>query len=96
MCDIWAEVLKLDRVGVTDNFFELGGHSLLATRVTAYARETFGMNIPLNVVFHESTVEKLAQYIVGDLAERITEENLEQMATELLEKEEIGLAGAVS
>ena len=27
---IWAEVLKLDRVGRHDNFFSLGGHSLIA------------------------------------------------------------------
>ena len=32
---IWAEVLRLDRVGRHDNFFALGGHSLLPLRSSA-------------------------------------------------------------
>ena len=29
LCEIWQEVLGVERVGITDNFFQLGGHSLL-------------------------------------------------------------------
>ena len=32
LANIWAVVLKLDKIGIHDNFFDLGGHSLLATR----------------------------------------------------------------
>ncbi|HYP26492.1 MAG TPA: amino acid adenylation domain-containing protein [Blastocatellia bacterium] len=60
LAEIWAEVLRVDRVGAHDNFFELGGHSLIATQVVSRVYETFQSRLPLRKVFEEPTVAGLA------------------------------------
>jgi amino acid adenylation domain-containing protein len=60
LADIWAEVMRVDTVGIDDNFFELGGHSLLATRVTSRMREVLGIDVLLRTLFDAPTVERLA------------------------------------
>jgi acyl carrier protein len=61
---IWAEVLKLERVGVNDNFFELGGHSLLATQVISRIRETLELDVPLRRMFERPVLADFAQLVL--------------------------------
>ena len=58
---IWAEVLKLDQVGVTDNFFALGGHSLSATQVIVRVREATGIDATLKALFEQPRLEDFSR-----------------------------------
>jgi amino acid adenylation domain-containing protein len=60
LAGIWAETLRLERVGVTESFFALGGHSLLATLMVARVQQVFGVEVPLRAIFDEPTVAELA------------------------------------
>jgi amino acid adenylation domain-containing protein len=60
---IWAELLKMDGIGVFDNFFELGGHSLLATQVSARIRKYMGVEVPVRSLFEEPTVAALGRMV---------------------------------
>jgi surfactin family lipopeptide synthetase A len=63
VAEIWAEVLRLDKIGIHDNFFDLGGHSLLATQVTSRLRETLQIELPVRYLFEQPTVADLAGHI---------------------------------
>ncbi|MES1244270.1 MAG: amino acid adenylation domain-containing protein [Acidobacteriota bacterium] len=60
LAEIWAELLKLARVGVQDDFFELGGDSLLSMRLVAAVKQRLGRSLPLAALFETRTVERLA------------------------------------
>ncbi len=60
---LYAELLKLERVGANDHFFNLGGHSLLATRLIAKLKRRLELNLPIRLVFERPIVRDLARQI---------------------------------
>ncbi|HAF13801.1 MAG TPA: non-ribosomal peptide synthetase [Blastocatellia bacterium] len=64
LAEIWAKVLRRERVGISDNFFELGGHSLLATQLISRVRSAFKVELPLRYLFECPTIEELAASIL--------------------------------
>ena len=64
-CQIFCEVLSLDKIGATDNFFELGGTSLMVTKVIIEADKA-GHHVAYGDVFTHATPRLLAQLVTGD------------------------------
>ncbi len=59
---VWADVLKLERVGLEDNFFELGGDSIMSIQVVSRARHQ-GLQFTPKELFEHQTVGELAQVV---------------------------------
>ncbi|VVJ19160.1 Polyketide synthase modules and related proteins [Amycolatopsis camponoti] len=66
---VWADVLRVERVGLTDSFFELGGDSISSMRITSRVRAEFGVEVSPRALF---TAPTLGRFAAGLPAARAT------------------------
>jgi amino acid adenylation domain-containing protein len=65
LASIWAEVLKVERVGRHDNFFELGGHSLLVVRVISRLRKHLNVEVSISDLFVRPILASFAEHVIN-------------------------------
>ena len=68
LSELWAELLRLETVGVRDNYFDLGGTSLLAVDLFARIENLFGITLPLTTLVEAPTIAELTRLMEGNHA----------------------------
>ena len=86
---IWAEVLKIERVGLGDSFFELGGHSLLAAQMIARIKKQLGISLPLRTLFEKPLLSELVAEVAA-LTTTTTDDDWDDMDQFMDSLEELG------
>uniref|UniRef100_UPI001D032FB7 non-ribosomal peptide synthetase n=1 Tax=Nostoc sp. MG11 TaxID=2721166 RepID=UPI001D032FB7 len=59
LASIWAEVLRVEEIGIHDNFFELGGDSILSLQIIARTNQA-GLQLSPKQLFEHPTIAQLA------------------------------------
>jgi len=75
MCEIWQDVLGVDKIGLNDNFFRIGGNSILAVSLSHKISNDLVLEVSLADIFSNPTISKLLskveveeiEYVEGEL-----------------------------
>jgi len=59
----WAEVLKVEKIGITDNYFALGGDSIKSIQISSKLR-SYGFETSLKDIFTHQTIRELAPNLI--------------------------------
>jgi len=62
LSEIWADLLKLEKIGIDDNYFELGGDSIISIRIVAHAQKR-GIHFNTRQLFQYQTIRQLRKKV---------------------------------
>ena len=85
LCEIFAEVLGVERIGATDSFFDLGGTSLMVTNVMVSA-EKKGLHFAYSDVFAHPSARGLASFLKGDQSPAKEDRNITEYDYSAIDK----------
>lgn len=63
LTSLWAEVLRIDNIGINDNFFDLGGNSLLLVQLFQKLESKFPGKLAVVDLFAYPTISKLTNFL---------------------------------
>jgi acyl carrier protein len=63
LCDIFAEILRVPRIGIDDDFFNLGGRSVDAMMLAAKISTDLGVSVRMADLFEAPTVAEIDRYL---------------------------------
>ncbi|CAF4553189.1 unnamed protein product [Rotaria socialis] len=66
LCEIWSDILGIEKVGITDDFFRLGGDSIGSLRIVSRVRQEHDLNISVKDIFMFKTIENLYHHKLKD------------------------------
>jgi amino acid adenylation domain-containing protein len=79
LAEIWAEMLRVDRVGRRDNFFELGGHSLSAAQMVSRVRQVLEVKVTVDELFTRPVLKDFAQRVMDAQLAQVDPDEMAQL-----------------
>lgn len=61
--DFWIKLLGNYSIGLNQNFFDAGGTSFMILQLKTKIKNTFGIDVPISILFQYPTVRSLAAYL---------------------------------
>jgi amino acid adenylation domain-containing protein len=77
MATLWQEILGVTDIARSDDFFALGGESMLVTQLLVQLRQRLGSEVPLSLLFENSSLASFSQAIDSKLDQGATTSSLE-------------------
>ncbi|MCF6309164.1 MAG: amino acid adenylation domain-containing protein [Sulfurimonas sp.] len=72
LCDVFKEVLKVERVGISDNFFKIGGNSILAISLAHKLSNALSLEVRVSDIFRMKTVLELIDGLINNHSSKVS------------------------